>query len=267
MRGYKAPGPDCVTPVCLKYCADQLSPIFTKIFNRSLELCKVPSCFKCSTIIPIPKKSKITGLQACGSNICGHEVIWKTGAGPPEGHHWTLAGSSSVCLQSKQVCILLKPQRIIGTTLPTPQELYLSRVSKRAGKITLDPSHPAHAPSLNSYHLVDATQFWAPERTDTGTVSSLRQSISCTLDNNYGTHTIYTLIYLSHILSLHFSCTLYTCTYKTVYCIYLHIQLSICILYIVIFNSSFYYICFFVLSLSSCCTPIASVMKTNSSYA
>ncbi len=30
-------------------------------------------------------------------------------------------------------------ERIIGTTLPTLQELYLSRVSKRAGKITLDP--------------------------------------------------------------------------------------------------------------------------------
>ncbi len=29
--------------------------------------------------------------------------------------------------------------------LPTLQELYLSRVSKRAGKITLDPSHPAHS--------------------------------------------------------------------------------------------------------------------------
>ncbi len=36
-------------------------------------------------------------------------------------------------------------ERIIGTTLPTLQELYLSRVSKRAGKITLDPSHPAHS--------------------------------------------------------------------------------------------------------------------------
>ncbi|KAL0167353.1 hypothetical protein M9458_039197, partial [Cirrhinus mrigala] len=33
------------------------------IFNRSLELCEVPSCFKCSTIIPIPKKTKITGLN------------------------------------------------------------------------------------------------------------------------------------------------------------------------------------------------------------
>ncbi len=36
-------------------------------------------------------------------------------------------------------------ERIIGTTLPILQELYSSRVSKRAGKITLDPSHPAHS--------------------------------------------------------------------------------------------------------------------------
>ncbi len=36
-------------------------------------------------------------------------------------------------------------ERIIGTTLPTLQELHLSRVSKRAVKITLDPSHPAHS--------------------------------------------------------------------------------------------------------------------------
>ncbi len=54
-------GPDGVTPICLKICADQLAPIFTQIFNRSLELCaEVPSCFKLSTIIPVPKKLKIT---------------------------------------------------------------------------------------------------------------------------------------------------------------------------------------------------------------
>ncbi len=29
---------------------------------------------------------------------------WKTGAGPPEGHHWTLTGPPAVCLLSKQVC-------------------------------------------------------------------------------------------------------------------------------------------------------------------
>ncbi len=36
-------------------------------------------------------------------------------------------------------------ERIIGITQPTLQELYLSRVNKRAIKITLDPSHPAHS--------------------------------------------------------------------------------------------------------------------------
>ncbi|KAI2650486.1 putative 149 kDa protein [Labeo rohita] len=59
----KAPGPDGVTPACLKTCADHLAPIFSQIFNRSLELCEVPSCFKRSTIIPVPKKPKITGLK------------------------------------------------------------------------------------------------------------------------------------------------------------------------------------------------------------
>ncbi|KAL0147490.1 hypothetical protein M9458_057205, partial [Cirrhinus mrigala] len=59
----KAPGPDGVTPTCLKTCADQLAPIFSQIFSRSLELCEVPSCFKRSTIIPVPKKPKITGLN------------------------------------------------------------------------------------------------------------------------------------------------------------------------------------------------------------
>ncbi|KAK3534853.1 hypothetical protein QTP86_028549, partial [Hemibagrus guttatus] len=58
-----APGPDGVTPACLRTCADQLAFIFSQIFNRSLELCEVPACFKHSTIIPIPKKPKITGLN------------------------------------------------------------------------------------------------------------------------------------------------------------------------------------------------------------
>ncbi|KAL0150724.1 hypothetical protein M9458_053947 [Cirrhinus mrigala] len=61
-------------------------------------------------------------------------------------------------------------ERIIGTILPTLQELYLSRVSKKAGKITLDPSHPAHS----LFELLPS----APEQPGTGTVSSLKQSIS-----------------------------------------------------------------------------------------
>ncbi|XP_061612198.1 galactokinase isoform X1 [Phyllopteryx taeniolatus] len=59
----KVAGPDHVSPSCLKVCTDQLAPVFTQIFNRSLELCEVPSCFKCSTIIPVPKKPAISGLN------------------------------------------------------------------------------------------------------------------------------------------------------------------------------------------------------------
>ncbi|KAM9771207.1 uncharacterized protein ACBT44_004538 isoform 1-T1 [Syngnathus typhle] len=56
----KAPGPDGVSPSCFKVCAEQLAPTFARIFNRSLELCEVPSCFKSSTIVPVAKKPAIT---------------------------------------------------------------------------------------------------------------------------------------------------------------------------------------------------------------
>ncbi len=88
-------------------------------------------------------------------------------------------------------------ERIIGTPLPILLELYLSRVSKMAGKITLDLSHPEHSLfELLPSGRLDATELWAQERPDTDTVSFLRQSISWTLDNNYGAHTIYILIHL-----------------------------------------------------------------------
>ncbi len=45
----------------------------------------------------------------------------------------------------RQWRVVRTAEQIIGTTIPTLQEPYLSRVRKRAGKITLDPSHPAHS--------------------------------------------------------------------------------------------------------------------------
>ncbi|KAF7700476.1 hypothetical protein C0J45_2342, partial [Silurus meridionalis] len=52
----KAAGPDGITGRVLKACAIQLAPVFTEIFNLSLEQSVVPSCFKQSTIVPVPKK-------------------------------------------------------------------------------------------------------------------------------------------------------------------------------------------------------------------
>ncbi len=49
-------------------------------------------------------------------------------------------------------------EQIIGTTLPTLQELYSYRVSKRAGKCIWTP-YIQHTPSLNCYRLVDSKEL------------------------------------------------------------------------------------------------------------
>ncbi len=126
-------------------------------------------------------------------------------------------------------------ERIIDTNLPTLQELYLSRVSKRAGKITLTPQIQ-HTPSLNCYRLVDATELWAPEQPDTETVSSLRQSVSWTLDIKHGTHNTSFIhhTYLFFISNLHIS-DLYTIIVYIIYCVFDF--LYIVYLYIIIVSS------------------------------
>ncbi len=79
------------------------TPIFTKILIRSLELCKVPSCFKRSTIIPVPKKPKITGLN-------DYRPVALTSVAMKSFERLVLAylkdttGPTAVCLQSKHVC-------------------------------------------------------------------------------------------------------------------------------------------------------------------
>ena len=59
----KSAGPDGVSTATLKHCANELAPLFTDIFNMSLEQHSVPSCFKKSKIIPIPKKTKVESLN------------------------------------------------------------------------------------------------------------------------------------------------------------------------------------------------------------
>ncbi len=127
---------------------------------------------------------------------------------------------------------------IIGITLPTLQELYLSRVSKTAGKITLEP-YIQHTPSLNCYRLVKATELWAPELPDTGT------------DPSHEHTTLFYMIYSSHILIFHFKiCTYQTCTHVIVY-----IKYCVCaFVYIACFHI---YILIFLLSVSC---PVAVIL-------
>ena len=63
LNSRKAAGPDNISPCLLKLFADQLSGVFTDIFNVSLSQCKLTHCFKKSTIIPVPKKCTASCLN------------------------------------------------------------------------------------------------------------------------------------------------------------------------------------------------------------
>jgi hypothetical protein len=61
---HKAAGPDGIPSRVLRGCADQLADVFRDIFNLSLSQFAVPTCFKMATIDPVPKKAKVTELNA-----------------------------------------------------------------------------------------------------------------------------------------------------------------------------------------------------------
>ncbi len=68
----KAAGPDGITGRVLRSCADQLAGLFTSIFNESLATSVVPTPFKKSIIIPVPKNSKPSCLDDYLSSSCPH---------------------------------------------------------------------------------------------------------------------------------------------------------------------------------------------------
>ena len=59
----KAAGPDRIKPSILKSCADQLAGIFCILFNLSLSESTVPSPWKTSCIVPVPKKSSVITMN------------------------------------------------------------------------------------------------------------------------------------------------------------------------------------------------------------
>jgi hypothetical protein len=56
----KATGPDGIPSRVIRACAEQLAGVFTDTLNHSLSQSVVPICFKMATIVPVPKKAKIT---------------------------------------------------------------------------------------------------------------------------------------------------------------------------------------------------------------
>ena len=60
---YKAAGPEGLSGHVLCACAEQLASVFTDIFNLSLSESVIPTCFKQTTIVPVPKNTKVTCLN------------------------------------------------------------------------------------------------------------------------------------------------------------------------------------------------------------
>ncbi|KAI5619394.1 gastrula zinc finger protein XlCGF28.1-like [Silurus asotus] len=60
---HKAAEPDNIPGRVLRACAEQLAGVFTDIFNLSLAQAAVPTCFKCTSIVPVPKHSNPTCLN------------------------------------------------------------------------------------------------------------------------------------------------------------------------------------------------------------
>jgi hypothetical protein len=60
---HKAAGSDRLPGRVLQACADQMASVFTDIFNLSLTESVIPTCFKQTTIVPVPKNTNVTCLN------------------------------------------------------------------------------------------------------------------------------------------------------------------------------------------------------------
>ncbi len=100
----KAAGPDGITGRVLRSCADQLAGLFTSIFNESLATSVVPTSFKKSVIIPVPKNSKPSCLNDYRPVALTPTVMKVFERLKKKTHlllHPCYFGPSSVCLSAK----------------------------------------------------------------------------------------------------------------------------------------------------------------------
>ncbi len=164
-----------------------------------------------------------SALQSCGglsstTTSVQHPLGWAKEVQPASGaaktvklchHRSVLCSSITVWFGSATKTDIRRLQRtvrtaerIIGAPLPSLQELYTSRVRKRAKKVTLDPSHPAHSlfellPSGRRYRSLSTKtarhkNSFFPRPYPTRTTHNTPQD--CTSVNNSNLH-----LYIGHM--------------------------------------------------------------------
>ncbi|KAK3509415.1 hypothetical protein QTP70_034170 [Hemibagrus guttatus] len=118
-------------------CIPQLAFIFSQIFNRSLELCEVPACFKRSTIIPIPKKPKITGLNDYRP-VALTSVVMKSFERLVLAYLKNITGPPAVCLPSKQLLKFADDTTVIGLIQDGDESAYRQEIEQLAAWCSLN---------------------------------------------------------------------------------------------------------------------------------
>ncbi len=125
----------------LRSCADQLAGLFTSIFNESLATSVVPTSFKKSVIIPVPKNSKPSCLNdyrpvALTSTVMKvFERLLKKHIqyAPPSLLLWTLsslpiAQIGLLMMPSLRYCTL--PSHILTAKMATMSDCYLLTIAQ-----------------------------------------------------------------------------------------------------------------------------------------
>ncbi len=133
----KAAGPDGITGRVLRSCADQLAGLFTSIFNESLATSVIPTSFKKSVIIPVPKNSKPSCLNDYRP-VALTSTVMKVFERLLKKH---ICSSIPATLDPSSVRLA---ERISGSALPSLQDIYLKRCKSRAAKIIKDSNHPGN---------------------------------------------------------------------------------------------------------------------------
>ena len=130
----KAAGPDGILGKVLQACADQLSQVFTNIFNLSLT----------------GPTTKVVGLISEEDESTYRDEVLELSK-------WCMANNLALNT-AQRITELNTAQRIIGCPLPSLKDIHSSRCLSRAKAIITDFSHPAYALPAALWQELQANQ-------------------------------------------------------------------------------------------------------------
>ena len=107
-RQENAAGPNKVPACICKTYEDQMASVFTDFYRTSLQQSILPVCFKETTIVQLPKKTIVTGLNdyhlVALTSIAKKRLEKLVNIKPHHQHHPWLLRPIPVCIQGKHAC-------------------------------------------------------------------------------------------------------------------------------------------------------------------